>query len=88
MTDGLYRPKWDTRSAEVWERRPGSRWMPVHSGGLDSMKKWVKDREKRGLSVRFSSGTVELVVLPAGDHPDDNTVPTAVVEVGSCPGSG
>lgn len=85
---GPYRPKWDKRSAEVWERRPGSRWMPVHSGGLDSMRKWVKDRQKRRESLRFSNGTVEFVVLPAGDHPDHTTEPTAVVEVGPCPGSG
>lgn len=84
----LYRPKWDTRTAEVWERRPGSRWMPVHSGGMDSMRKWIKDREKRRLSNRFSTGVVEFVVLPAGEHPDDDTEPTAVVEVRPCLESG
>lgn len=76
---------WDRSRAEVWERRPGSRWMSVHSGGLDSMRKWIKDRAKRRLSNRFSNGLVEFVVLPAGQHPDSDTEPTAVVEVRPCP---
>lgn len=60
--------------------------MSVHSGGIASMRKWVKDRERRRLSNRFSSGLVEFVVLPAGEHPDAETQPDAVVEVRSCPG--
>jgi len=61
--------------------------MSVHSGGYDSMKKWIKDRERRGKSYRFSAGVVELVVLPAGEYPDVDTEPMAVVEVRPCPES-
>lgn len=85
---GAYNPKWDKQSAEVWERRPGAGWMPVRSGGLDSMRKWVRDREKRRESHRFAGGVVEFVVLPVGEQPDATTEPLAVVEVGPCPANG
>lgn len=87
MTESMWRPKWDKRQAEVWERRPGAQWMAVHSGGLDSMRKWVKDRERRRLSNRFAGGVVEFVVLPVGEYPDVTTEPMAVVEVGPCRGN-
>ena len=82
-----YNPKWDTRQAEVWERRPGRRWEAVKAGGMASMRKWVKDREKRRESHRFAGGVGEFVVLPVGEQPDVTTEPLAVVEVGPCPGS-
>ena len=70
----------DRRPAELWERRPGGHWLSVRSGTFGSLGALLRRQLEARASIRFDRfDSVEYVILPVGEWPDNNTEPSGVV---------